>query len=248
MIRAVIIEDEINNRELLVQLVSEYLIDIEIVDVAKNVAEGILSIQTHNPDLIFLDIEMPGGTGFDVLKQFNDPNFKIIFTTGYEHYAIKAIKHSAIDYLLKPINLNELREAVDKVKNMQISHSANIEFIKAHVDTGSEELAHLLISNDNTNDTVAIKDIIYLETQERYTIFHLSSNRKKISSLSLNFFEKLLNPSTFFRIHRSTMVNCLNIKEISKGRSPEVTMINGKVLLVAYRRKSEFLAKMEVIS
>lgn len=245
MIRAIIIEDEINNRELLHHMITEYVADVDIIDFAVNVNEGILSIEKHNPDLIFLDIEMPGGNGFDVLKHFTNPNFKVIFVTGYDHYAIKAIKHAAIDYLLKPINLAELKEAITKIKLIEISHTANIEFIKKHITSGNEELTHLLISNYNTNDIVIIKEIIYIETQDRYTIFHLTENRKKVSSLGINFFETLLNPSTFFRIHRSVVVNCDMVQSLSKGRSPEITMAGGEMLQVAYRRKSEFIARLD---
>ncbi len=244
MIRAVIIEDEINNSELLNQLATQYLVGVEIVAIAENVEDGILCIQTHNPDLVFLDIEMPGGTGFDVLTKFTNPTFKVIFTTGYEHYAIKAIKHSAIDYLLKPINLDELRAAISKVREMKITHAANIEFIKSHISNGPDDPTHLLISSYNTSDTVIIKDILYLETQERYTIFHLTENRKRISALTLNFFETLLNPGLFFRIHRSIVVNCEHVRSVGKGRAPEVTMSNNKVLQVAYRRKTDFLTRL----
>ncbi len=245
MIRSIIIEDEINNRELLYQMVTEYLTDIDVVDMAQDVISGIKSIENNDPDLIFLDIEMPGGTGFDVLMHFTNPKFKVIFITGYEHYALKAIKHSAIDYLLKPINLEELKDAVNKIKAMEVTHTANIEFVKTYIQSGIEDMAHLLISDYNTSDTVIINEIIYLESHDRYTIFHLSEDRKRISSLSLNFFETLLNPSTFFRIHRSAIVNCNAVKQVSDGRAAKATMTNGHEIQVAYRRKSEFLARLE---
>ena len=245
MLRSIIIEDEINNRELLHQMVTEYLTGIDIVDIAHDVNSAILSIELHDPDLIFLDIEMPGGTGFDVLKHFTLPKFRVIFVTGYEHYALKAIKHSAIDYILKPINLEELKKAVSKIKAMEVTHTANIEFVKTYIHSGTEELAHILISDYNTSDTVLIDDIIYLESEDRYTIFHLKDGKKRISSLSLNFFETLLNPSIFFRIHRSVIVNCNAVKQVSESRAAEATMSNGHTLQVAYRRKSDFLARLE---
>lgn len=248
MLRTIIIEDEINNRELLYQMLTEYVKDIDVVDMATDVQNAIDSIEHYDPDLIFLDIEMPGGSGFDVLKHFEDPRFKVIFVTGYEHYAIKAIKHSAIDYILKPIDLEELKKAIGKIKAMEVTHTANIEFVKTYIQSGAEELAHLLISDYNTSDTVVINEIIYLESHDRYTIFHLRGNRRRISSLSLNFFESLLNPTTFFRIHRSAIVNCTAVKQVSESRAAEATMINGDKIQVAYRRKSQFLAQLQTIS
>lgn len=246
MVRSIIIEDEINNRELLYQMITEYLSDVDVVDMAQDVASGIKSIENHDPDLVFLDIEIPGGTGFDVLKHFSSPNFRVIFVTGYEHYALKAIKHSAIDYILKPIDLKELQVAVRKIKALDITHTANIEFIKNYIQSGTEELAHLLISDYNTSDTVLIKEIIYLESHDRYTIFHLSEGRKRISSLSLKFFESLLNPTTFFRIHRSVIVNCQAVLKVTEGRAAEAIMSNSHTLQIAYRRKSEFLAQLKL--
>lgn len=248
MLRTIIIDDEINNRELLHEMLTAYNKDIDVIDMANDVQSAIKSIEKHDPDLIFLDIEMPGGSGFDVLRHFKDPKFKVIFVTGYEHYAIKAIKHSAIDYILKPIDLEELKKAIGKIKAMEVTLTANIEFIKTYIKSGNEELAHLLISDYNTSDTVVINEIIYLESNDRYTIFHLTNNRRRISSLSLNFFESLLNPSTFFRIHRSAIVNCNAVQQVSESRAAEATMVNGDKIQVAYRRKSQFLAQLETIN
>ena len=245
MLRSIIIEDEINNRELLNHMLEDYISGIDVVDLVQDVEGAIKSIEKYDPDLIFLDIEIHGGTGFDVLKHFTDPRFKVIFVTGYEHYAIKAIKHSAIDYILKPINLEELKEAVNKIKAQEVTHTANIEYIKTYIESGTEELAHLLISDYNTSDTVLINEIIYLESHDRYTIFYLTESRKRISSLGLSFFETLLNPTTFFRIHRSAIVNCNAVHQVSKGRAAKAVMSNGNTLQVAYRRKAEFLAKLD---
>lgn len=247
MLRTIIIEDEVNNRELLYQMVTEYLVGIDVVDLAHDVNSAILSIEKYDPDLIFLDIEMPGGTGFDIIKHFSDPKFKVIFVTGYEDYALNAIKHSAIDYILKPIDISELKKAVSKIKTMEMTQAANVEFIKTHIHSGNEELAHLLISDYNTSDTLLIKDIIYLESQDKYTLFHLKGNRMRVSSLSLSFFESLLNPSIFCRIHRSVVVNCGEVRQISEGRAIVSTMSNGHELNVAYRRKIGFLSQMEKV-
>ena len=138
MLRSIIIEDEINNRELLNHMLEDYISGIDVVDLVQDVEGAIKSIEQYDPDLIFLDIEIHGGTGFDVLKHFTDPRFKVIFVTGYEHYAIKAIKHSAIDYILKPINLEELKEAVNKIKAQEVTHTANIEYIKTYIESGTE--------------------------------------------------------------------------------------------------------------
>lgn len=246
MIKAIIIEDKINNREVLHHMINEYVSDVEIIDFAGNATEGIRSIEKHNPDLIFLDIEMPGGNGFQMLKHFTNPKFKVIFVTGHDQYAIKAIKHNAIDYLLKPINLAELKEAIGKVKLMKTPNTKNIKIIKNNVTSSKEELTKLLISSNDTNDIVIIKDILYLESKDRFTIFYLSENRKRVSSLSLNFFESLLNPTTFFRIRRSIVVNINKVQHVRKDRSPEVTMNNGKLLHVSYRRKSDFLARFDI--
>lgn len=241
MIRAVIIEDEPNSRELLKNMVSNYCEHVEIVGEADDVPSGVAVINELKPSLVFLDIEMPGGDGFDVINQISNLDFAVIFVTGYNQYAIKAIKYAALDYLLKPIGLGELRAAIQKVQTMGPTPRRNIQFLQDNIDEKEEDISQIVIPGKQEHSVIEIDDILYLEAQGNYVRFHLDDGLNRLVSYPLNFYEQLLPKSIFFRIHKSHIINLAQVERYEGGRTGKVHLKNGHGLDIAARRKSAFI-------
>lgn len=247
MIRTVIIEDEVNSQDLLRQMLTEYCEGVEVLGVADDVASGIELIRKVNPDVIFLDVEMPGGNGFDILNTFSTLSFKIIFVTGYSHYAIKAIKYAALDYLLKPINLKELRLTIQKIKETIPSYMTSLEFLKNQLENTTEanEITKIVISDNRSHKVVELEDVIYLEAERTYVTFYLTDNRKYVATNPLNYYKDLLPDTFFFRIHKSYLINCRKVLRLDAGRGGSVHLQEGAALPIAFRRKPAFVRFLE---
>ncbi len=248
MIRAVIIEDEENSRELLRQMLEEYCQDVQVAGFGVDVPSGIALIDQIQPDVVFLDVEMPGGDGFSVLDAFTEPSFKVVFVTGYDHYAIKAIKYAALDYLLKPIHLDELIETVEKVKKESSYHQDNIRFLKEQVRKPADEINQIMLYGNKEHTVIKIEDVLFVEAERSYVTFHLTERQKYIASKPLTYYEELLPESSFFRIHKSYLVNGKKVIRLDSGRSGAVHLIEGVVLPVATRRKPAFLRFLDHIA
>ena len=222
MIRAIIIDDEEKGRKLLINLLENYCDDIEIVATAGSARDGISVINKHNPDIVFLDIVMPGGDGFSVLENIKKITFEVIFTTAYDHYAIKALRFSALDYLLKPINIDELQDAVKKMvskiynkKSHNINNSLEIFLKNRALESDQKKIG---LTTQNGILFVFIRDIVLCKAEGNYTIFHFSDSRnKELVSKTLKEFDELLSEFNFFRIHRSYLVNLKHIKEYCRS-------------------------------
>ncbi len=245
MIKAVIIEDEINNRELLAQLLTLYCKNIALVGLAVDVKTGIALIKEHRPQIVFLDVEMPGGNGFDILDAFDNIDFKVIFVSGYDQYAIKAIKYAALDYLLKPIDVTELIGAVEKAVIASPQYDKPIQFLKSALENKSEEITQIVLANDKTYKIIKIEDICYVGADGNYVKFHLINNTKHISSNSLAYYEDILPNSLFFRIHKSYIINVDAVVKVDGGRGGPVHLTNKAELPVAFRRKPGFMQFLE---
>jgi len=239
MYKAVIIDDEIDSRETIQNYVSELFADIAIIGQAENVSNGIQLIKSINPDLIFLDINMPDGTGFDLVEKLKDRKLNIIFVTAYDNYAIKAFKFSAIDYVLKPIDPDSLQMAVRKFRS------------RKEADTIQQRLM-TLIGNQNSFEKIALPtlegfrfidvvDIIYCESEGSYTWFHTISCESFLVSKQLKDFEKILDSCGFYRVHQSQLINLKYLKEYKKGDGGTAILTNNIEVDVARRRKEGFL-------
>jgi len=248
MIKAIIIEDEANSRALLLQMLEEYCEGIVIEGMAVDVPSGIGLIKEIKPDVVFLDVEMPGGTGFDVLKAFENIDFKVVFVTGYDHYAIKAIKFAALDYLLKPVNLEELRSAVEKIKVAIPSYGKRLDFIKNEMEKSPDEVNKIVITDNKNHQVVKFEDVVFIEAERTYATFHLIDDQKVVAANPLNFFEEILPASIFFRIHKSYLINCHKVTKLDVGRGGPVHLYGGAQLPVAYRRKVAFVSFLEKIA
>ncbi|WP_299162892.1 LytTR family DNA-binding domain-containing protein [uncultured Tenacibaculum sp.] len=243
-ISAVVIDDEINSVKLLIRFIKKYCPEVEVIGEAYTKKDAISLINTKQPNILFLDVRLDVGLSFDLLNELTYKNAKIIFVTAYDEYAVKAFKYNAIDYILKPINIDELVVAVENA----------IEDIKKDIYTSDEQLNRthdsildtkyefnfIAIPTIKRIDFVSIKDIIYLKSDGRYTFLHLINDKNIIATRNLGEYESTLNPSVFFRIHKSYLANLNFVTSIFKGDGFYCEMKNGEQIPVA-RRRVEFL-------
>ncbi|MGD1894332.1 MAG: LytR/AlgR family response regulator transcription factor [Cyclobacteriaceae bacterium] len=246
MLRAVIVEDELHSREALKNLVAEYCPEVVIQGAAASVDEGVELINSLQPDLLFLDIALNIGTGFDLLEKIQERTFDVIFTTAYEHYALRAIKFSAIDYLLKPVDVEELIAAVRKVVEKQRARSYN-----RQIDTLLQNLQHrnqlnhtITLSTAEGMIFVPVHEIIRLEAMGSYTQFHLTDNRKVLVSKHLKEYEQLLSEANFYRVHQSHLVNLNEVARYIKADGGHLVLKDQTKISISSRRKELFLQKI----
>lgn len=251
MIKAVIVEDEKNSQELLKGLVTEYCEGVEIVGIGGSVAEGLKEIETHKPELLFLDIQLPDGDGFQVLEKTELRDFDVIFTTAYDQYATRAFKFSATDYLLKPVDIEELEAAVARVKEKRTQLTpedriAKLEALVENLKHLNQPLKRIVLPTSNGFTVVNPDDIIRCESDRNYTFIFLTDGRKILVSRTIKEYDEMLNDYGFFRIHQSHLINLKYLKNYTRGRGGYVELTDGSVLDVSARRKSEFLKRMSV--
>ena len=243
MLTAIIIDDESNSRNALLQKIIKYCTEVTVIAACENGEQGIETIETKKPDIVFLDVEMPRMNGFTMLQQLKNKNFEIIFVTAYDHYAIKAIKFSALDYLLKPVEAEDLKTAVEKVTQKRKEREGNNRVELLLQNFLEEKTAHqrIAIASMEGLQFVPTDDIIYLEANSNYTSFYLTNNRKIMAAKTLKDFEELLPASMFIRIHHSYLINKNGVEKYIKGEGGQVVMKNGVTLDVARRKKEEFM-------
>ena len=248
MLQTLIIDDEKRGRELLRMVLSTHCPEVKVIGEASNIKEAYNLIVQTDPDLIFLDIEMPGGTGFDLLSKFDEINFEVIFVTAFDKYAIKAIKFSAMDYLLKPVDEEELVKAIKKVEENQNkkSNKERINNLVSNVKKTSDNQKIGLTSSDGL-EFIEIKTILRCEADGKYTSVFLHDGKKLLVSKNLKEFEDLLTDYNFFRIHHSHLVNLDYIKKYQSDRGGYVVMSDGSTITVSQRKKEDFLNSLKKI-
>lgn len=249
MISAIIVDDEQKGRESLKMLVNEYCPQVEILALCSNVADAYTNIVKLNPDLVFLDIQMKEETGFDLLKKFDKVNFEVIITTAHSNYAITAIKYSAIDYLLKPIDIAELKESANRVVEKKSAPDLlqRLGNLIENVKVSSVEDYKLAIPSSDGLMFIKATEIIYCEAEGNYTNFFLRNGKKNIVSKTLKEYENILNNHQFFRVHHSYLVNLKEIVKYTRGDGGFVTMSNGVNLDVSKRKKESFLERISAV-
>ena len=247
MINTIIIDDEKKCVSLLSKTLEKNFPEVNIIATANNADDGTRLIRLHEPDLIFLDIEMPNKTGFDLLTTLDEINFDIIFTTAYHQYAIKAIRFSALDYLLKPVDEEDLNAAITRYKQKQKSNkNEQINMLVDNLKNLSNAYSKISVSTAEGVIFLNVADIIYCEATGSYTQFFLRNNEKLLSSRTLKDFEDILTEHNFFRIHNSFLINNNEIKRYIKGEGGSVIMSNGNEVLVSRRKKEEFMRKLNL--
>lgn len=251
MLKAIIVDDEEKNREGLAKMIDQFCHDVAVVGKAESASAAKKAIQEHQPDLVFLDIEMPGGNGFSLLEEMPNPNFQVIFTTAHADYAIKAIKFAALDYLLKPININELKTAVEKaIINMNAAQDGSllkkkIEVLKDNRKNEGFDFEKIALPTSDGIDFYEIREILRCEADRAYCKFHMLNGQKVVVSKPLKEFEDLLEECNFFRVHKSNMINLNQIKKYVKGKGGYLILSDDSHVDVSVRRKE---ALMDVLS
>ena len=245
-LRAVIVEDEKHSRETLKNLLEEFCTNIKVIDLASNVSEAVQKIETHKPDVVFLDIELQTGTGFDVLAQLAHLNFEVIFTTAFEQYAIKAVKFSSLDYLLKPIDLEELQNAVQKaqVKKNQDTYKKQLETLMSNLKEQQPKLNKICLASSEGFEFIKVEDIIYCKAEGSYSLFILKYEDNLLVSKHLKAYEDLLLEQDFMRVHNSFLINLKEVKKYIKADGGYIIMNNDDSVSISRSRKEGFLEVM----
>jgi two-component system LytT family response regulator len=245
MYTACIIDDESNSREVLSLMLSENHPEIEVVGTAGNMTDGLELVLRHQPDLLFLDIEMPGGSGFDLVRQLQEPIPEIIFCTAYSQYAIKAIECSALAYLLKPVSSQKLYEAVEKVKmkSNPLQRSLQRNVLQEQLNIHKEPTRFLINTVEDTK-VVRFDEVICCVAESNYTKIYLADGTKIMVSKTLKDFETILYQHHFFRIHHSYLINLNFIRRIIKSEGCMVELPHNVILDVSRSRRDELMQKM----
>ena len=246
MINAIIIDDELNCIKTLTHDLEEYCPQVNILGKCESAKQGLKAIRQLQPELVFLDINMPWMTGLELLEVVGDINFDVIFTTAHDQYAVQAFRLSALDYLLKPIDYQELITAVKKVEAKKDHLTRQqLEHLKENMNPSSN-LQRIGIPTKSGIDFELIEDVLYCEADSNYTYVHLTGNRKLYSAKTLKEFDLLLNSSCFCRIHQSFLINLNHLKKYYRGDGGYVEMINGASLNVSRSKKEELLRMIRI--
>jgi two-component system, LytTR family, response regulator len=249
---AIIIDDEESARQTLGGLIRKYIHDVEVIAEAESVKSGVEVLQKNKADIVFLDIRMSSGTSFDILQKLNEINFEIIFTTAYDAYALKAIKFSALDYLLKPINPLELSAAVEKVRKGKAerpdqSSLQNLRLLSEHRNKPVQEFRKIALPSPKGYTITELHEIIRCEGYKNYTTFYLTSQTRVVVSKTLKEFEEMLEGHGFVRIFQSHLVNLGHVRRYQKGRGGMVEMSDGSALPVSREKKNNLLEKLKTV-
>jgi two-component system, LytTR family, response regulator len=251
MITAILIDDEVNSRNALLKKIKAHCPGIQVVAECNGAEEGIVAIEKHQPQVVFLDIEMPRMNGFSMLEKIASKNFNIVFTTAYNQYAINAIKFGAFDYLVKPIDVEELMTVAKKLNEQQqyLNNSERLDILLNQISPNNKSSIQKIAIATNTGlEFIAIDTIVYLEAIGNYTQLHFTDGKKLLASKTLKEFEDLLEHHAFFRIHNASLVNLIFVKKYIKGEGGQVVLHNGILLDVARRRKEELVQLLLTVS
>lgn len=247
MIKTLIIDNEHNASEFLEKLLKRYFPNkFHFCKTCESVDEAVEAIEEFQPNLVFLDIQMPNKNGFELFKEIKEINFEVIFTTAHSEFAIEAIKRNALDYLLKPINYIDLLGAVTRFDEKSKKHiqQNQLSILIENMDAGDSAHKKIAIATETGFEFLKFNSIIYLEAQSNYTKFYLTDNSNIITAKTLKHFEEILPEDLFFRIHKTYLVNMNFIKRFSKVDGFTVELITGQKLPVSHRKKDEFISKM----
>jgi len=246
MVKAVIIDDDFTSRMLLREILKKAIDNVELLGEAGSVAEGIPLIERVAPDIVFLDISMPDGTGFDLLDKLKKIDFKIIFITAFTEFAVKAFKYSAFDYIVKPIDIHELAKTIARIpKIKKVNGKKQVNELKtnllSNIENGAKTIA---LPELNGFAIVQVNEIIRCEGLRNYTRIIFKEREEKIVSRTLLEFENLLTPLGFIRIHRSHLVNLENVVRYIKAQGGMIELKTGELLKVSPKHKDNLLNKL----
>lgn len=242
MIRSIIIDDEEDARVSLQLLLKKFCPEVEILAICPGPYAGLEAIAAHQPDLVFLDVQMPHMSGFDLLEKINTPRFQTIFVTAHDKYAIKAIRFSALDYLLKPVDVDELVSAIARLSRESTEESTNdYNGVLHNVRHRMGQDGKLAIPTSEGMAFINIRDIIHCEADGSYTRLHVSDRKAMIVSKKLKDFENILDANAYCRVHHSSIINLDHVDRYVKGEGGYVVMSNGQHVDISRRKKDEFM-------
>lgn len=250
MIKAIIVDDENLSRNTLRKLLEIYCPEVEVIAECEDAAAASRQVELLHPQLVFLDVAMPGKNGIDFLKELDNISFEVIFVTAHDKYVLQAIRFAAVDYLSKPVEEQQLVTAVENAAKRidQKVASQQVQTLMHNMQPrNNPQEMQLCVPSIKGFQVIPISDIIYCEAENTYTNIHLKDNKKILASRPLADYELLLEDSLFFRIHKSSLVNMKHIKEYQKGEGGVVLMSNGKSLEVSRRKKEHFITFLKKV-
>jgi two-component system LytT family response regulator len=249
VLRTIIIDDEAPMRQSLEMMLKVSCPNIKVIATADSVKNGVLAIKRFRPDLVFLDIKMSDGTGFDLLRQLEPIEFKVIFITAYDQYAVKAFKFSAMDYLLKPLDQDELKGAVNKAeKSILLGLKIQLEALQSNMRPDDYSVRKIILRTFDSIHLVITREIICCESDGSYTIFHLVNGNSIVVSNRLKEYDEILTGIGFFRAHKSFLINLSHIIRFDKGDGGYVILTNEIKIPVASRKKEQLMELFDKIS
>lgn len=240
-LRSIIVEDEETSREILKNYLKKYCPNVEIVGEAANINDALELIRKQTLDLVFLDVEMPYGNAFDLLDKVGDRAFETIFVTAYNHYAIEALNAHASYYLMKPISIDELIKAVDYVVDIKTKEDALQDQVLVP-KTSHNVNGKITIPQQDGFEVISTSDILFCKADDNYTEIYLNTNKRKVVSKTLKYFEEALQDSCFARVHKSYLVNVNEVVKYVKGKGGSVILSDGKQIMVSASKKAELLS------
>lgn len=243
MIRTIVIDDEVKARETILSMLSAYCPEVEVIATAGSVKEGVETLKKTKPDLLLLDIKMADGTGFDLLKKLDDLDFRLVFITAFEEFAIRAIKFSAIDYILKPFDPDELVDAVQKANSLiqKENMSLRLDALYENMDMISTGQKKIVLKNTDSVHIVKLSEIIRCESEKNYTHFFTTESEKITVAKTLKEFNELLADFKFFRVHQSHLINLDHVKRYDKHNGGALIMDDDSEVPVSFRKKDELM-------
>lgn len=249
MIKTVIIDDEKNAREAIQKIIESHFNEIQIIGFAEDVQSGIKLISQLNPELVLLDIKLPDGTGFDILNHFNDPKFFLIFITAYNKHAIKAFKFSALDYLLKPIDIDEFKNAIEKVIQAREEQNTKkkLEIFLENIDNISKEVKKIVLKTSDSIHLIQVNEILRCQSEGNYTKFYFLNKKPILVSKNIKEYYEMLKDYQFFRPHQSHIVNINYIKRYDKVDGGSLIMQDDSSVPVSTRKKDDLMKIFENI-
>lgn len=248
MLKAILLDDEQENINGLTIKLNMVCPEVEVIATFTQPVEALKVLRSTNADLLFLDVEMPGMTGFGLLEALPSRSFEVIMVTAYSEFALKAIKASATDYLLKPVDMDELRIAVNKVQEKKQKDSLldkKMDALSNMLKAGQQQTGKLTLHSSREAHFVQISQIIRVAAENNYSIFYLANGKKITVSKTLGDYEEILTAQNFYRIHKSHMINLNYLVKLTKTDLPSVIMTDGSEIEVSVRRKADFLRMME---
>lgn len=248
MIRALVVEDELHLRTLIKQFITEVDDEILIVAEAGNIDEAAEAVEIYAPEIVFLDIKLPGGTGFDLLDRMDNIDFEVIFITAYDKYFLDAFKHAAIGYILKPVDKDDLTIAINNAKKRIVGKSGRnkvADLLEAMKSNSQNEHDKIGVPTGEGIDFIATHDIVHCTGQKAYTKLVLRDGSEVISSYNLAHFRKLLPEDLFFQVHKSHIISLENVKRYN-SKEAILEMINGDEVPVSRSAKSEFISHFKI--